>query len=63
MLNIKNVKIEIVKKDITNVQLAEKLGMNVNTISRWLNGNNLEQIEKFLEMLKILDLNVNDIKE
>ncbi|MDF2879598.1 MAG: helix-turn-helix protein [Clostridiaceae bacterium] len=60
-MNTKLLKIQLVKKDMTVIELAEKIGVNVNTVSRWMNGNNLNQIEKFLEMLKVLDVNYKDL--
>jgi transcriptional regulator with XRE-family HTH domain len=61
IMNTKLLKIQLVKKDMTVIELAEKIGVNVNTVSRWMNGNNLNQIEKFLEMLKVLDVNYKDL--
>lgn len=63
MIKIKAIKIAMVNKNINNITLANKLNMNVNTISRWINGNNLEQIDKFLDMLIILDIDITDIKK
>ena len=50
-------------KNLNNKELAKIIKINENTISRWINGNNLSNINKFLEMLEILELDINDIKK
>lgn len=63
MINTTRIKIAILEKNFTVIELAEKLQINVNTISRWINGKNLNSIKKFIEMLEILELDINDIKK
>lgn len=63
MINTTRIKIAMLEKNLTVIELAENLQINVNTISRWINGKNLSSIEKFIEMLQILELDINDIKK
>lgn len=60
-LNMKNVKKAIIDRELSLVEVAKILGVNINTVSRWVNGNNLQQIENFLKLLSLLDLDIDDI--
>ena len=61
---IKNkLKIKIAEKETTNREIAKKIGVNENTISRWINGNSLEQIYNFYLLCKELDVDIKDIFE
>lgn len=61
---IKNkLKIKIAEKEITNRELATKIGVNENTISRWANGHSLEQIYNFYLLCKELNVDIKDIFE
>lgn len=62
-MNTKIIKKAMIDKNLNNIELASILKINENTVSRWLNGKNLSNINKFLEMLKILELDINDIKK
>lgn len=61
MIDTKKIKIAMLENDLNVIQLSELLKINVNTVSRWINGNHLNSIDKFLEMLDILHLNSNEI--
>lgn len=63
MIDMKYIKIAMINKNINNNDMSKLLNLNVNTISRWINGNNLYNIEKFIDMLNILDIKVSDIKK
>lgn len=63
MINTTRIKIAMLEKNLNNIELASILKINENTVSRWLNGKNLSNINNFLEMLKILELDINDIKK
>lgn len=62
MINTKYIRYKMIEKDFSIIQLSKEIDINVNTISRWLNGNNLNNIEKFIEMMIILDIDVNELK-
>ena len=63
MINTKNIKIAMIEKEISIVKLSKKLNVSINTLSRWLNGHNLNQIENFLNLLIYLDISIDDIKK
>jgi len=53
----------MLENELTVKELAEKLNINVNTVSRWINGKHLENFDVFLNMLKILKIDIDDIKK
>lgn len=62
MINNK-IKIKMVEKQITGRELADKIGVHEQTISKWINGKGTEKIEKFIEMCKILELDPRELLE
>lgn len=63
MIDTKIIKIAMIENNISVIELARKLDINVNTVSRWINNKNIENVDKFLEMLKILNIEIKDIKK
>lgn len=49
------------EKSLTQEQLAEKLGVNNKTISRWETGNYMPPIEMLLELSKFYDVSINEL--
>lgn len=45
------------KKGISHRVLAEKIGVNEVTLSRYLNGERKVQLSPFMSMCKVLDIN------
>lgn len=62
-MDYKIIKIKMIENDISLKELAEKINVNINTVSRWINGKNLENTEKFIEMLSILNISIEEIKK
>lgn len=60
-INTKIIKKAMIDKEMTLIDAAKLLDVNVNTISRWVNNNNLNQIENFLKLMTILNLEIKDI--
>lgn len=60
-INTKIIKKAMIDKEMTLIKAAKILDVNVNTISRWVNGNNLNQIENFLQLMYMLNLEIKDI--
>ncbi len=60
-MNFKLIKIRMIEKGYNLKELAELLDVNINTISRWVNGNNINQIEKFIELCKILNIEIEEL--
>lgn len=63
MIDIIRIKQQLIAKNMTVKELAELLNVNVNTVSKWLNGKHLDSINTFLDMMKILNLKIDDIKK
>ena len=49
-----------VDKNITQAQLAEKLGVSNKTISRWENGRNMPDYSILKDLCNVLDIDVNE---
>lgn len=49
------------KKNITQEQLAEKLGITDRAVSKWERGLSLPDADKMLDLCNILDINVNEL--
>lgn len=49
------------QKKLTQEQLAEKLGVSVNAISKWERGLNMPDVSLFKSLCKELDFNVNEL--
>lgn len=64
-MKIKNhsqIKIQIIKKGLTQKEIAEKLNISEATLSRWINGK-LGNIDKFIKLCYILELKISDFIE
>jgi len=53
----------MIEQNFTHTIVANNLNINVNTVSRWANGNNLEQIEKFIDLMILLNIDLKEIKK
>ena len=49
------------QKNLTQEQLAEKLGINNRTISRWENGINMPDISLYKKICEVLDISVEEL--
>jgi transcriptional regulator with XRE-family HTH domain len=49
------------EKNLTQAQLAEKIGVSVNAVSKWERGLNLPDASIMLELCDTLDISVNDL--
>ena len=52
-----------IKRGYTQEQLAEKLGISINAISKWERGLNLPDVSLMKELCKILDITLNELFE
>ncbi|MDO5555718.1 MAG: helix-turn-helix transcriptional regulator [Clostridia bacterium] len=48
-------------KKMTQEELAEKLGVNNRTISRWENGNNMPDVSLYKPLCEELDITINEL--
>lgn len=51
------------EKQLTQEQLAEKLGVNNRTISRWENGKSMPDLSLFKTLCKTLEITINELLE
>lgn len=63
MINSKEIKKRMIDKNLNVSEVSKLINVNINTVSRWLNNKNLNQIENFLKLLEILELEIKDIKK
>lgn len=48
-------------KNLTQAQLAEKIGISVNAVSKWERGLNLPDASIMIELCDLLDITVNEL--
>lgn len=56
----KIIKIKIIEKGYSQREIAKRLNITEETLSRWINGK-LGNIEKFIELCKLLDIDVKEL--
>lgn len=61
MEKYKIIKIKIMEKGYSSKGLADKLNITEQTISNWINGKNIKQIDKFVELCILLDIDIKDL--
>lgn len=49
------------EKELTQVELAEKLGVSNRTISKWENGNSMPDYSMFNDLCSELDISINEL--
>lgn len=47
-------------KNLTQSELAEKLGITDKSVSNWENGRNMPDLSLFKPLCEILDISIND---
>lgn len=58
---MKNVPFYRKKNNLTQKQLADKIGVKPTTVSTWERGGNLPDIETMINMCRLFDISLNDI--
>lgn len=58
---INRLKVVLVERGRTNKWLAEQLGRNVTTVSKWCTNDNQPNLETLLQISKLLDVPVQDL--
>lgn len=59
--DINRIKIVLVEHKRTNKWLAEQLGINPTTVSKWCTNTTQPNIETFLQIAKVLNVEVQDL--
>lgn len=60
-MNTRIIKAKLAKKNMTIIKLAKITKINPQTISNWINNKNTNQIKKFIEVCKLLDIDIKDL--
>ena len=58
---INRIKVVLVEENKSSKWLAEKLGMNESTISRWCTNNTQPPVDTLSEIAKILNVDIRDL--
>lgn len=58
---INRIKIVLAEKNRTNKWLAEQLGKNVSTVSKWCTNSSQPSLEVLPEIARVLDVDVRDL--
>lgn len=63
MANKKLNKLQVVmaEKDLTNIWLADNLGVSQATVSKWVTNFTQPNLEMLIKISKLLEVNVNDL--
>ncbi len=60
-MKINRLKVMLAEKGKTNKWLAEKLGKSDVTVSRWVTNEVQPSMETFLEIAKLLDVDIKEL--
>lgn len=58
---INRIKVVLAEKNKTNKWLAETLGKNEATVSRWCTNENQPPVETFYQIAKMLDIDIREL--
>ena len=58
---INRIKVVLAEKNRTNKWLAEQLGKNVSTVSKWCTNSSQPSLEVLPDIARILDVDVNEL--
>ena len=58
---LNRIKVVLAEKDKSNKWLAEQLGKDQATISKWVTNTTQPNLEMLLQIAKVLEVNVNEL--
>jgi len=61
MARINRIKVVLAEKQKTNKWLAEQVGKDSTTVSKWCTNSSQPSIEMFLKIAKCLDVDLKDL--
>lgn len=61
--NINRIRVVLAEQNRTNKWLAELLGVSEVTVSRWVNNTQQPSVEVFVEIARILKVDIRDLFE
>lgn len=62
-IDTKIIKAKIYEKGYNIKEISSIIGIHEQTLSNWLNYRNIDNINKFINLLYLLELNPKDIKK
>lgn len=60
-LKYNGIKALLARKEMTQVDLAERMGIHRNTVASWLNGQRSANVEDIIAMLEAMGYSVSDV--
>ena len=61
VLQLNRIKSVLAEKGKSNIWLAERLGRNAATISRWCTNDNQPSLETLFQIAQLLDVNIKEL--
>ena len=61
MERINRIKVVLAEKQRTNKWLAEKLGKDTSTVSKWCTNSSQPDIQKFLQIADVLEVDIREL--
>lgn len=61
MNRINRIKVVLAEKEVTRKWLAEQLGKDCSTVSKWCTNSSQPSIETFLQIAELLNVDVKDL--
>ena len=61
MEKINRIKVVLVERDKTNKWLAEQLGKDYSTVSKWCTNTTQPNLEMLIKIASVLDIEVSDL--
>lgn len=58
---LNRIKVVLAEKMVSNKELAEKLGKDPATISKWVTNTTQPSLENLIEIARCLDCEINDL--
>ena len=58
---LNRIKVILAEKMVSNKELAERLGIDPATVSKWCTNNAQPNLENLVKIAKCLDVTVNDL--
>lgn len=62
-IDTRKIKSKIYQLGLQYKDISKEIGIHEQTLSNWINNKNLNNINKFIELLIMLDLDIKDIKK
>lgn len=59
--HLNRIKVILAEKNLQNKWLAEQLGRDQTTVSKWVTNSAQPNLESLLHIAKVLEVNVNDL--